>query len=268
MKEMREYKLTILYMTYRPGGFDLLADSLKNQTYKNYELVVVNDFPDSSKVVKKYLLKNNLPVSFCGMSKKKRYLNTPYGLCNAANTGLLHSTGDIVILVMDYTWLEPNALKRWNEVFNEQGLGKLITGIGRMYGSPPPEVINPISIWKPPFPEKFQFRGDAPLWKPTLFEMFYSGFPMRFFEEINGFDERGDYWSANMYHSIVEQAKLNGYGFHVDIKNVAKLVEHRGWHAFNSDLWHINRWKVKNVKKNIKWLPRSPNCFNLGKDRR
>jgi len=30
-------------MTYRPGGFDLLSDCLKRQTYKNYELIVVGN---------------------------------------------------------------------------------------------------------------------------------------------------------------------------------------------------------------------------------
>ena len=267
---MKEYMLTVIYMTYRPGGFDLLADSLKNQTYKNYELIVVDDFPDSSKPVKEYLLKHNLPVTYCGPSKEKCYSDTPYNLCNAMNTGLLHSKGDIVILIMDYAWLEPDALEKWNKAFNEQGLKKLIVGVGYTYGTcaSDPEILNPISIWSPPYPERFSFEGDAPIWLPELFEMFYTGFPSEFFDQINGFDERGDYWSPNMYYSIVEQAKLNDYALYVDTSNGVKLVEHRNWDTFDSDLWWIGRWKVENVKMDVPWIPRSPNCFNLRRDRK
>lgn len=42
---IRQYKFSIVFPTYRPGSMDLLFTSLSKQTYKNFELILVDDYP-------------------------------------------------------------------------------------------------------------------------------------------------------------------------------------------------------------------------------
>ena len=106
-------EFSIVYMTYRPGGFDILADSLQNQTLKNYELIIVDDFSiDRKDVVKSYLEGKGVPVAYVGPSKPKCFPELPFNVFNAMNTGLLLSTKEVVIILQDYQWLPPDCLEK------------------------------------------------------------------------------------------------------------------------------------------------------------
>ena len=110
------HKLSIIYITYRPGGMDVLCNSLKRQTYKDYELIVVDDYPNRD--LKEYFDGNGIPITYYGPSKEKHYKDTPFGQVNAFNTGILKATGeknkDLVLYEGDV--LDSNLVKR---VFQE-----------------------------------------------------------------------------------------------------------------------------------------------------
>jgi len=262
------YKLSLIYFTYRPGGFDMLCPSLANQTYDNYELIVVDDMPgrDTAEYIKNY----DIPLTYCGPSKKKCYPDTPFGQINAINTGLLKSSGDITIIIEDYAWLRPGSLERWCEIFDEKGLDTLITGVGEYWDYKPPENFGHVTVWNEPFNGDFTKCTHKGLWKPDIFEYFYSGIPMEIWEKLNGFDEQLDYWNTWPAMLWPEFCKLAGYKFYTDDVNRIDLIDHRMWTAGDAALWWINNtYKGVQFKEpwNIIWDTYAPNCFNLKEER-
>jgi glycosyltransferase involved in cell wall biosynthesis len=106
---MMNYKITVVYMTYRPGGMDLLSHALANQDYKNYELIVIDDYPGRN--LRGYLEEKGIPVTYYGPMKEKVLKDTTYSQANVLNTALLYATGDILVVYNDYSWIPPESLE-------------------------------------------------------------------------------------------------------------------------------------------------------------
>ena len=154
---------TIIYFTYRPGGIDMLAHSLEKQIHRDYELIVVDDL--KGRDCKKYLEEHDIPVKYYGPSKPKCYPDTPFGGCNAVNTGLLKASKqcDATILVEDYAWLMPDAIQRWENKINEMGDMYLMTGVGVEWKYKPPQHLGYVTVWDE------EFTGDdADQWSSVI----------------------------------------------------------------------------------------------------
>lgn len=83
-------------------------DSIVNQTYKNFEIIVVNDgSPDNSQqIIQKYTDK----YSFI-----KGYIKKNNGLSSARNFGVKKATGDYLIFVDSDDYIEKDLLKNINQ---------------------------------------------------------------------------------------------------------------------------------------------------------
>ncbi len=80
-------------------------DSILCQTYKSFELVLVNDgSKDRSLDIMQEYADND--------SRIKIYSQENKGVAAARNTGLLNSTGDYILYVDSDDWIEPDALER------------------------------------------------------------------------------------------------------------------------------------------------------------
>ena len=270
MSSPTRYKLNLIFFTYRPGSFDMLVNSLKQQTYDNYDLIVVDDMPGRN--LTDYIEDNGIPLAFYGPSKPKCYPDTCFNQVNAINTGILQADGDITVLIEDYAWLRPKTLERWCQVFDEVGPDTLVTGVGRYLDYKPPQSIGEITVWDKPFTEedlaKCTFKG---MWTPEVFEFFYSGVSVPAWEHINGMDERLDYWNtwpAQIFPTICMDAGLK---FYRDDFNVIDLIDHRMW-SFGDKLWWWVNYTQKGQQKyhpeEIPWTTYAQNCFNVHEDRR
>jgi len=277
MSSNTEYSLSLVYFTYRPGGFDMLCGSLMEQTYDNYELIVIDDLPDRNLV--NYIEDCGIPLTYYGPSKEKCYPDTPFNQVNAVNSGLLQARGDIVILIEDYVWLRPNTLERWCQIFDEKGADTFITGVGEYWGHKKPEKIGPITVWNEPFDGDFTGCTHKGTWRPDVFEYFYSGMAMSTLEKLNGMNERLDYW--NTWPCLVWPRVLSKIGikFYTDDENMIDLIDHRHWTAEKESWWWINKTysgprtpqieqKMLVDASKVKWCGYAPNCFNLKEDRR
>jgi glycosyltransferase involved in cell wall biosynthesis len=259
-----KYKLSLIYFTYRPGAMDMLAGSLMQQTYDNYELIVVDDMPGRNLTT--YFEDCNIPLRYYGPSKKKCYPDTPFNQVNAINTGVIKATGDITILIEDYAWLRPGSLERWCQAFDEKGPDTLISGVGEYWNYKPPEKIDPITAWNEPFTGDTSKCTHLGTWKPDEFEFFYSGVSMPAWEHLNGMDERLDYWNTWPALIWIPVCKDAGLKFYVDAGNVIDLVDHRRWTVKDDSLWWINNtYRGQQPKRpyEVKWNTVAPNCFNL-----
>jgi FkbM family methyltransferase len=283
---MKEFEISLVYLTYRPGGFDLLADGLKRQVYKNYELIVVDDYPGRD--ASTYLHEQGLPLSYYTEGKKKCYKDTPFGQVNAMNTGLLHAAGELVIFMHDYQWLPSGALGRWNEYYQDKMKTALTSGVGVEVSYRGGFKTGNISIFDPPFvgwqpiiePSLGRFyRSNVTtpngVWNPGIsnpndppFENFYMAMPMEYLEGVNGFDEREDYNHQFPLYGNFRQAELNGYKVMVDVGNFCYYLNHRGWQLEDPKLWHVTK-VARNTKYHggVVWEKISPNSFNVKSDR-
>lgn len=269
MSSNTEYALSLIYFTYRPGGFDMLCGSLMNQTYDNYELIIIDDLPGRNLV--NYIEDCGIPLSHYGPSKEKSYPDTPFNQVNAANTGFLQARGDIVILIEDYAWLRPGTLERWCQIFDEKGPTTFITGVGEYWDYKPPEKIGHITVWNEPFDGDFTKCTYKGTWRPEVFEYFYSGMSVSALEWLNGMDERLDHWNtwpARIWPDICKEGDIE---FYTDDENRIDLIDHRLWTKEKESWWWINKTyagKQKEQSEKIRWDLYAPNNFNLKEDRR
>lgn len=263
--------LSLIVLTYRPGGIDQLAHFLQASLSKDYELVVVDDYPGRVErgLARKHLEACGIPVGWYGGSKHKFYYGTKGGLCNATNTALLHARGDYYVFLSDYTTLPKNWIAQWNMVrkmYDEKRT--LVAGSAIMYDSPKPERPDDVVTWSKPV-------AIIPKWPwvASEFETFYYGAHPAFFDKINGLDERADHCHCWPVSSTVSQAKQLGYSLIVLPEVCCHMIDHRVWD--NPDepapwgplcgMWRIDH--SQSIEKEPKWTVPSPNPWQLSTER-
>lgn len=265
--------ISLCVCTYRPGGLDVLVDSLvSTQPGKEpWELVVIDDHPGRvQRGEAEAYLRQNLPLGYYGHSKPKSYPNTKSGLCNAINTALMHCRGEYTVWVSDYTMLPPYWLRQW-ELMRQRHPGKnLISGAAIEYYAPPPDNLGDVTTW-------IQRPAFVPIkpWVPFEFETFYVGMPLEFLLSINGYDERADHCHCWPVSSIVSQARQMDYKLLVDQEVCVHMIEHRGWDfecktpapsgCGGEGLWRITH--AQSLPVEPIWEVPSPNPFDLKQER-
>lgn len=98
-------KVSIVVPLYKSEKFMVkLIDSIINQSYKNFELILVDDeSPDNSgRIADEYASQDSRILSF---HKKNG------GCCDARNFGLQHVTGDYLMLADGDDWMEPDCIE-------------------------------------------------------------------------------------------------------------------------------------------------------------
>ncbi len=262
--------LTYLYLTYRPGGIDLLAKSLAWQTNKDFELVVVDDYPGRVErgLARKHVEDTGAFVRWWGPSKAKTYADTKVGCINAVNTGLVHVRSPIVCIVNDYSFLSYHATTAIHGMLIKWLAGErfLASGVAIEYDAIKPQAFDDILTW--PKEQHSGMMASRPH-VPELFELYFFAAQMGFFERINGMDERCDYCAPWNYECIMTQCKAHNWDVHVNRAMVLHMVDHRVWDGWvagkltDDSLWRINNRGAGIAKP--EWLPRSPNPFDLAK---
>lgn len=262
--------LSILYFTYRPGGMDVLLNSLVKLEHANYELIVVDDYANRN--LRDKFEDAGVPVGFWGKSKPKQYPDTPFGQINAVNTGLLQCAGDYVVIVEDYTWVPKTFVLDWENAISRHPKNTFISGIGSEWSYKEPEIVDDYSAWHVPFDGDFSKCARLRGWNPSEWEWFNSGSSMENWETLNGLDERMDYWNTlpcEIFPTIVKRA---GFKIGVDNKLHVDMIDHRGWMNFDPRMWYINRTSVSHRGdvwfEDPNWYTHAPNSFELSRDRR
>ena len=112
--------ISIIYITKRPGGYDILLNSLAQQTSKNYELICIDELANYRKEkIKTMAEKLNVNLKIVRPGKEKTFPDTKFGICNAFNTGLLEASGEVILFLQDYCWLPANIMEKIEEFYQE-----------------------------------------------------------------------------------------------------------------------------------------------------
>lgn len=239
----------------------MLADALKNQTYQNYELIVVDDMVSRQKIVKDYLEDEGINVAYAGPSKKPCFPELGYNVLNAWNTGALKSIGDIVVYMCDYQWYPPNSLEKWlkwEEKFKENNC--VVCG-GDMYKEDRKKDFQGlITLWDPPWKGN-AMENDCTLefpWMPEYFEMAYTAYPYSLLEAMNGLPESCDAFASDgQFAPMIDKLVSVGGNIITDPENKMQMINHRLWEPVQ--LWHQGK---RSPSGSTTYIPRE-NCFNM-----
>lgn len=256
-------KFSVVYLTYRPGSYDMLADSLLHQTCQDYELICIDEMVERKQIVQEYLLSSGVKLSAISPSKPKCFPELSYGLHNAQNTGVMFSRGEYIIILNDYIWLPPDALEkflRYEELLKRDicisGVAVTINDYHKKY------LDHLISIWDiswkgNPIRNGYELHS---LWRPTFFEMFYSAFSYSTLVKMNGFMECYDYDEGTSVISVIQKANEINVSFYVDETNICYAFNHKDW-GKDSDpgLW----WFAYKPETGPKELILRENTFDL-----
>lgn len=275
---IRQYKFSIVFPTYRPGSMDLLFTSLSKQTYKNFELILVDDYPQRTNNKQDFynnLLNNEKPkyLKFHDPPKPDCF-NNFYKFGNTVNTGIIEAiksdfNADIIIFLQDYTYLSPTQLEKWNNAFNKtvqsvdqidltNKLDTIITGTATIFSTPnPTKWKDSFSIWdnnitnsilKINSEEEFRSLENFKYlqqWTPAEYEGFYTGIPKDIIIRLNALDENIEYPSEQV-NEFFERAKIAGYKLTVNRELNCYMMDHRSWHPpdiTDDYLWHFVRFE-------------------------
>lgn len=104
--------ISVIVPTNRPGGLDVLFDSLAQQTYKDFELIVVDalwglrvDLVDDE------AKPSGVHWTWPALSEKARHgCDLKQAYCHSVNTGIANASGETIVLLCDYSWLHPDCL--------------------------------------------------------------------------------------------------------------------------------------------------------------
>jgi glycosyltransferase involved in cell wall biosynthesis len=102
--------ISVIVPTNRVGGLDVLVEGLRLQTYRDFELIVVDCLWNrrADAVAEKL---ENQPFRVLHVPPRENLFPTScYQRC--VNTGLVHARGEIVYFTCDYTFILPDCLER------------------------------------------------------------------------------------------------------------------------------------------------------------
>ena len=113
LPKKRNYKFSIIIPNYNNGKWlEKCLSSVLNQTYKNYEVIFIDDMSED----------NSLEIAN-RMLKDHKVLKVPYKKYNGGtrNIGIMEATGDYIVCIDSDDWLKSNeTLQEINDNLNDE----------------------------------------------------------------------------------------------------------------------------------------------------
>lgn len=241
-------KISVMALTNRPGGIDILWANMKRQSFQDFELILSDGLWETrEEEVKKYI--NDPRLKYQRQSKKREGAYT--NLAHADNEAFRECSGELIVCLQDYQWISPEGLEKY-WYFYEKHPKALVTGVGHHYSDPRPvNQDGKITVFQKPYtsrpknlswedPRVDPTRPSFSPAEPVEWEMSWCSIPRQVIYDIGGMDEQFDYegfaWD-NTY--IAYKAKLNGSEIFLDQTNEVM--------GFDHDLWWPNPLKENRI---------------------
>ena len=202
-------------------------DSIKKQTYLNYEIVVIdnNSTDDTIKLIKKNNFKNI-----------KTIIEKDSGIYDAVNKGILNSTGDLVsILHSDDIYNHNDVLKNVVNAFNQKKNVEIV--YGDLVYVKNDDINSVLRYWKPG-----KFKNDLFLkgWHPPHPSFFAK---KRLFDSYGLYNSKiGNSADVELMHRFMQIFKINFYYLN------ETLVKMRYGGKSNSNIMSIIRQNLEIIK--------------------
>lgn len=274
-------KVSVILPSYRIGGLDVSFPGLGNQTFKDYEVIFVDALHTRRRqLVAEYAEKKGVPLIHIPPKKDTLPLHAPN---NFENTGLLKSSGELIIMFGDYQYPPPNWIEHHWQMY-QQHKNTIVMGSLDIYDHPPlkdgineildastyyaflqhnycPEINDKVmmTVFKEEFkPEDLKnlsllipdargsCSGPAPY---TWVILKNDSVPIEIFENLNGLDENLDFGSGYQDTDFAFRALKAEYKIFFDPANKVFQINHRTIIPPLKRLWNSKENEARLFKK-------------------
>lgn len=102
--------ISVIVPTFRMGGIDVLYHGLSNQTYQNFQLILIDMvYKYRQQKVRELIDKSPFPILHMEPYDNP-FPTIAYQRC--INTGISEAAGDLILFLGDYTWLPPDCIEK------------------------------------------------------------------------------------------------------------------------------------------------------------
>lgn len=244
---VKEPLVSVITVTIRTGWWNIMAENLSKQTYKNFEWIIIDDYKeDRSEIAQKYAKKYNLNIRYLRGDKAKA-LAYPrrYGLVRANNTGWKAAKGELLVYLQDFILIPTVGLELLVDTYRHHP-NALIAPTDQYWFAKEPDKTNKEDWWNgnTDIIDRFswrnvrvQFIGLRPTDNPFDFEMNYGAIPKHILDDLNGWWEWFDDGLGYDNTELAYRALQKGYEVLIDDRNEAVCL----------NLWPIIGGTAENI---------------------
>lgn len=236
--------ISVMYITNRYGGMDILKSSLNRQQFKDFELVIVDGlYEERKEQVKEYFKDVTYPVKHLKEIELEPEKGYKAKLARCINQGFSNCEGDLIVSLQDYIYVPKEGLANFWAIhqFNSNAL---VTGISHQYYYPEKdEIVNEkglITI----FGEDFTKKPDIRFWtdprptgngslreaQPVEWELNWASIPNKVVKDLGGCDAEYDLHGFGYDNTnLATRAAFVGYPIYLHPTNEVFCFNHDGW---------------------------------------
>jgi len=248
--------ISLIYVSNRYGGLDILKFNLKRQTFQDFELIFVDGLYDKRKDIVPEYFKNfkvkhipdvDLKPEEGYITKLARCDNQAYKACD----------GELIVHLQDYIYVPQDGLQKYWDTYKLHP-NALVTGISHQYYHPTKEkVVNEeglTSVYGFEYREKPEIiswfdprcdRSESYLGirkaQPVEWELNWASIPKKVIYDLGGMDESYDKHGFGYDNTnIATRASFLGYPIYLDSSNEVFCISH--------DTYWVNEYKLKGLQ--------------------
>lgn len=178
--------VSVVTPTIRSGFWDLMGESLSNQSYKDFEWVIVDDFKkDQTDIANRTANKYNLNIKYIRGDRVKGIYKKAHGLARANNIAWHNAGGTFLIWLQDFITIPENSIEDLVTLYlhNKDALIAPVDEKYELDGTWGKRTFKNVRL---------TYDGIRETENPFDFEMNFAGIPKRVIEDLNGWYEAFD----------------------------------------------------------------------------
>lgn len=235
-------KISVMNLTNRWGGIDVLWANMRRQDFEDWELIIVDAlWRGREKEVIEYI--DDPRLKYIRQNPKPEGAHT--GLAHADNQGFAACDGELIVCLQDYIWIPYDSLSKYWFHHTNNPKGVLVTGVGHQYKRPSKEdIVDPngkITVFREPYkgkptemcwqdPRMRTDQGTFYMCNPADWELNYCSIPNFVIQELGGMDPNYDFHGFAWDNvNIAQRADFLGYHPYIDQTNECMGFEHDDW---------------------------------------
>lgn len=233
--------ISVITATARENSLELAVKSLKKQTLKDFEWLIVSPIADKFlpglRQHQSYRIKQHDPFPIVVMWDPPKPNRCFWTLNQAYNHAIRFSHGELIVFLQDSIMISPTGLEQFWEGYKKTKA--CITGVGDQYECIDEMGKPSVKVWSDP--RRRLDQGSFYECMPIDFEINWGCAPKQALYDIGGFDEELDrlgYGGDNV--SICERLDTIGIKFYIDQSCESFTVRHNRSIYGGENEWNKN----------------------------